>query len=169
MIILLVSALRILSKTRADHPIKRLRVQWVDATPPDLIPEGGGLAQYFFTRAMRTLLAHNADMDDLGKHFFIWLAAAPAFVQVVLGVGFNLIIAPATLTAVAAGVTALERAFERFTAGEMGAAALRGDIPAWNTLRTFVRSLPINIDRCAQSFVLKRSSKQPLLIKSSKG
>ena len=92
---------------------------------------------------MRTLLAHLAEMDNLGKHFFIWLAEAPAFVQVVLGVGFNLIIAPAVLAAAAAGVTALEHAFERLVTGEAGSAVIRGTLSSGIRLRMFARSLAI--------------------------
>jgi hypothetical protein len=80
-------------------------------------------------------------MDYVGKHFFIWLAAAPAFVQVVLGVGFNLIIAPAILAAVAAGVTALEHGFERVVTGETGSAVIRSAVSSWTRMRTFEGSL----------------------------
>ncbi len=108
-------------------------------------------------------------MDDLGKNFFIWLAAAPAFVQVVLGVGFNLIIAPAVLASVAAGVTALEHLLERLATGELGAAGLRGIEAAWDKLQASARYQLINAEPAASSFVLKRNAtQQSLLMKSPK-
>ena len=117
---------------------------------------------------MRTLLAPMVCMDDLSKHFFIWLAAAPAFVQVVLGVGFNLIIAPAVLATVAAGVTSLEHLFERFVTDERGVAGLASIAAGWDKLHASVRYRLINLDPAASSFVLKPSAKQALLMKSAK-
>ncbi|MEO8628850.1 MAG: hypothetical protein ABI612_12205 [Betaproteobacteria bacterium] len=117
---------------------------------------------------MRTLLALMVYMDDLSKHFFIWLAAAPAFVQVVLGVGFNLIIAPAVLATVATGVTWLEHLFERFATGERGAAAFYGIAAGWNKLQASARHRLVNVDSAAASFVVTASVKQTLLMKAPK-
>ena len=51
-------------------------------------------------------------MHDLSL-FFIWLAAEPAFMQVLLGVVFNLLIAPALVAIVAVCVTAAEERLEQ--------------------------------------------------------
>jgi hypothetical protein len=107
-------------------------------------------------------------MDDLSKHFFMWLAAAPAFVQVVLGVGFNLIIAPVVLATVAAGVTSLEHLFERLVTGERGAAALSGIAAGWDKLQASARDHLTDVEPSASSFVLKGNAKQALLMKSAK-
>ena len=47
-------------------------------------------------------------MDDLTPQLFSWLAAEPAFVQVMLGIVFNLILAPLGIAAVAIGATKIE-------------------------------------------------------------
>lgn len=49
---------------------------------------------------------------DLSFEFFSWLANQSAFVEVVIGVFFCLVIAPATLAGIAAAVTRLERFVE---------------------------------------------------------
>ena len=64
-------------------------------------------------------------MENIGTHFFSWLAAEPAFVQVMLGVLFNLILAPVLVGAVAVGVTAIEGVFERSLQSEAAAGAWR--------------------------------------------
>jgi hypothetical protein len=78
-----------------------------------------------------------AAVDGMGSidPFFSWLAAQPAFVAVGLGIVFCLLIAPALLALVAAGLTRLEVKVGRILE-ESGILAVNAD-PAlnWESLR----------------------------------
>jgi hypothetical protein len=72
-------------------------------------------------------------MHDLAP-FFAWLAVEPAFMQVLLGVVFNLLIAPALVAIVAICVTAAEARLEQIAISALGPSVTRPGRPVTRTV-----------------------------------
>jgi hypothetical protein len=71
------------------------------------------------------LFAPIRGMNDPAHLFFSWLASEPAFVQVMLGIGFNLIVAPLAIAAVAICITKTESLLVAICSEARGTAAIR--------------------------------------------